>query len=70
MAYDLRVMGVWSGIVDDDGAEWVEVLARLPVADYVALRASLRPGQSPEMLADPARDAAVPLAAGVIERDP
>lgn len=70
MAYDLRVMGVWSAIVDDDGAEWVEVLARLPVADYVALRASLRPGQSPEMLADPARDAAVPLAAGVIERDP
>lgn len=70
MAYDLRVMGVWSAIVDDDGAEWVEVMARLPVADYAALRASLRPGQAPEMLADPARDAAVPLAAGVIERDP
>lgn len=70
MAYDLRVMGVWTGIVDDDSVEWVEVLARLPVADYAALRASLRPGQSPEMLADPARDAAVPLAAGVIERDP
>lgn len=52
-------------VIDDDGSAPVVVMLRMTQADAAALVAAYRPGQVPPLLADPAREVAVPIAAAV-----
>ena len=54
-------------VLDDDGSAPVLVSLRMTQAEADDLVAAYRPGQTPEMLADPARVVAVPVAAAIAE---
>ena len=68
--YDLRVLSVNVGILDDAGVEHVELTMRLSRTEADTLVAAYRPGQTPTLLADDARSVAEPVVEALVALEP